>query len=912
MLGSDRFAFETPNVIDPGDMPPSVPERKNTSEDHDHNPSPPAQVLITTPTTTPSKSGHKKKKSSRGPKKSPSCSNSFNSNTLSTHSEDSSDEDGYHESRNRRLLNDIRDLELTPSPGGGVSGYPRPYDPYHDDDEEEEEDSDEEDSEDDDYEKGTTSRGGGRRTRQGTSSSVMGKFRSSSVSASLPSPEEARMHAMLLLADRDVRKASSFHHHHEEEQVTVRLAGDVIASKRRRRYGSKRNKGLGSSGGGRANRKGTVVAFFRECCGIGNDSCCSPWKVLLVAVVVLVTVILSVTLSRRNGGTSSSGSNSSDPLDPANTGFVPENVEARTQDIVDFLTANGVTPIETLKDPSSPQSLAVHWMAAMDPVQVDIPQLLHSPQRFVQRYTLAVLFYSLDGTHWKERYEWMTAVDECAWYREVDEPSVPLDTVSMGVSCHPRTLTVQGLYLPSNGLKGSIPDEIQYLTDLELLAAPYNDISGRFPSGMAKLTLLNYLDLRYNAIEGYLPDWLGDLEALQVLGLSGNHFEGSIPPNVGTLADLKSIALSDNAFTGPLDFVNHLNAIEYLWVDGNSFTGTLTDSFLSSHSDLIQVDVGSNNLKCDGDFPVHLLEHETLEVLNADNNPLNAALPPLSYTNFDLQYLSLRNTMLRGSIPTSLPQLRVLKHLDLHGNSLTGTVPYQLGTMDSLTYLFLGDNGFEREEDFPPYLSSLVNLQELNLESMQLGGSIPNWLGTSLTDLRMVDLSHNYLRGSVPSNLWRLRQLTYVLLHDNWLTGTIPQGVQFSNQLSVVALYKNQLEGDASVFCAGKGPDAIPDLVAIDCAVTCDKSCCSGECCPGPTASSPSSNATAPRDDDGDSHCYPGKVATYMSWYADRWDFNYTKDDFAFDPAILVKMGIAESVDVEDGELVPTIDDRVS
>jgi hypothetical protein len=79
--------------------------------------------------------------------------------------------------------------------------------------------------------------------------------------------------------------------------------------------------------------------------------------------------------------------------------------------------------------------------------------------------------------------------------------------------------------------------------------------------------------------------------------------------------------------------------------------------------------------------------------------------------------------------------------------------------------------------------------------------------------------------------------------------------------------------------------------------------CCTGSCCPAP--SSTSANGTADDDRSGGQQCYPGTVETYLSWYSDRWDFNYTKEDFAFDPAILVKMGIAEEVEVQDGELVP-------
>jgi hypothetical protein len=37
MFASDRFQFDTPNVIDPGDAPPSHPSRSSTNDDHDDN-----------------------------------------------------------------------------------------------------------------------------------------------------------------------------------------------------------------------------------------------------------------------------------------------------------------------------------------------------------------------------------------------------------------------------------------------------------------------------------------------------------------------------------------------------------------------------------------------------------------------------------------------------------------------------------------------------------------------------------------------------------------------------------------------------------------------------------------------------------------------------------------------------------
>ena len=73
MLGSDRFAFENGNVIDPGDLPPGQPTRNNTNNNN-----------------TPS--------------------------TCETSATEDEDDQDYNEARESaaRLLNDISDLDLSP------------------------------------------------------------------------------------------------------------------------------------------------------------------------------------------------------------------------------------------------------------------------------------------------------------------------------------------------------------------------------------------------------------------------------------------------------------------------------------------------------------------------------------------------------------------------------------------------------------------------------------------------------------------------------------------------------------------------------------------------------------------------------------------------------------------------------
>lgn len=884
MLGSDRFAFETPNVIDPGDLPPSVPERTN-------EPPPPHQQPAAQQVSPPPRIG-------------PSV-------PIVLQTASSKDDDDSYEARHR-LLNDIGDLDLTPPRNTGPPPHTsaRPYDPYHDD----------EDDNDDHGEYGDEERG-----------------------HSLPTVEEARLYATSLLrADRDVLRASSspqasLSFGKARVPRTVRIGGRSLRS---------------HSGNGGSPGRAVVPSYDEDL-----DSGLNPPKprkhahavlrrfahcdrrIVAIAAAVAVAIVLTATLTRRHpsapsssspytgGNGSGNSTNSASPQDP----YVPQNLQVRQQELYEFFSNNGISTQDSLQDASSPQGQALRWVAALDDLQRPVPTQLHSDQRMVQRYVLAVLYYALNGPEWEAHWNWMSGTDECSWFETSVAPTVaqvPTNiTTALGVTCNPHTLGVQGLYLPSNGLRGTLPPELQFLTDLELLAVPYNQISGKLSAApFGTLTKLNYLDLRNNLLEGTIPEWVGDFSRLQVLGLATNQLAGSVPPSLGTLAFLKTLSLSDNSLTGSLRFVEYLHRLEYLWVDRNMFGGAIDDDFLSDNPRLLQADLSfndfrgnhglapgtsstsSNSSTSTGLFPPHLLQHPTLQVLNVDDNSLDVKLPPLQQPNNVLRYLSLRQSTVHGTLPSSIASLGALEHLDLFANSLTGTVPYEVGNMPNLTYLVLGQNAFGRTQDFPPYVSRLTNLRELSLQATQMGGYLPNWLGT-LTELKLLDLSHNYLAGNIPSSVWQLPNLNYLVLHDNSLTGTIPLGLDVADDLRVVSLYQNLgLTGDANIFCTDS-PETEPNLVAVDCSVSCGSSCCSGECCSVGGSGTGDGTTTTTNDDDAHSQCFPGKIATYMSWYADRWEFNYTRADYAFDPAILLESGVATSTVAGDGAMVLTKED---
>lgn len=743
MLGSDRFTFETPNVIDPGDLPPTQPQRVEA----------------------------------------PKSSNSSSHSRTASVSDDS-DEDHYREARHSaaRLLSDIGDLDLTPSSPPSLSrSMARPYDPYDDDD--------------DDAELGAHH--------------------------SLPHVDDARLYAASLLVRDDEKRSPRTPKSPLNLTRTVRLrqpsTGDHLLRKRMLRIGG---------------------------------------RVAIVLAVLAISIGIGVGVSSKRQGSASHLPSGGD-------------LEERRDQVRSFLVDNGVTSQEALEETGSPQALAAEWITSKDLEQRQVPAMLHSQQRFVQRYVLAVLYYALGGDEWKEDLRWLTAEDECAWYDNRQIVDYVQTRMAFGVTCNEH-LFVKNLFLPKNNLVGSLPPEIRFLTGLDLLSLPYNAINGRLPNEMAELTGLNYLDLKYNKISGYLPGWIGDLEELEVLGLSNNEFAGSVPVNFGTLARLKTLGLDDNALTGDLTFASHLDNLEYFWADRNLFEGFIGNDFLANMPKLRQLDLSFNALK-GANVPEHLLQHPTLEVLDLSDNTMIGGIPDLVDDNMALQFLSLRKMGLHHPLPTTLPKLRRLTHLDLFGNEITGTIPNDLGEMVSLNYLFLGQNNFNATSFLPPFLSQLFNLRELSLSSTNIGGQLEGWL-SYLKELRLLDLSNNSMVGEVPQEVWDLPELRYLLLNNNDFSGTVPTTATAAAKMQILSLYHTDLQGDVNYFCESNGKI---DLLAADCTMTCSTECCP-KCCK-----------------EGATDCFEGTVSTYLTWYEGMWEFNYTRASYSYDPAILQESGVA-------------------
>jgi hypothetical protein len=120
---------------------------------------------------------------------------------------------------------------------------------------------------------------------------------------------------------------------------------------------------------------------------------------------------------------------------------------------------------------SSPQAIA------LDNLQKDpLYNKYQNVHRLYQRYALAVFYLSTNGYSWQNDYRWLSNDNERNWY---------MDDRALSHCGADSRLTMLNLY--ENDLEGSIPTEVELLTDLERISLGYFGaarFTGTIPSEM--------------------------------------------------------------------------------------------------------------------------------------------------------------------------------------------------------------------------------------------------------------------------------------------------------------------------------------------------------------------------------------------------------------------------------------------
>ena len=153
-------------------------------------------------------------------------------------------------------------------------------------------------------------------------------------------------------------------------------------------------------------------------------------------------------------------------------------------------------------------------------------------------------------------------------------------------------------------------------------------------------------------------------------------------------------------------------------------------------------------------FSSALFDLINLRSLDLDKNIVGEIPEGINATQSHLEELYLSNNKIT-SIPDELFQLQHVRNLWLSNNKIAMPLPSSFGLM--------------------------VALEELDLESNYLTGSIPSWSG--LSKLHTLHLQDNILTGQLPS-FSNMKSLKILNLDTNYISGELPKSIGLLVQLS--------------------------------------------------------------------------------------------------------------------------------
>ncbi|GLJ41953.1 hypothetical protein SUGI_0868580 [Cryptomeria japonica] len=335
------------------------------------------------------------------------------------------------------------------------------------------------------------------------------------------------------------------------------------------------------------------------------------------------------------------------------------------------------------------------------------------------------------------------------------------------------------LDLSHNKFNGSIPATIFPYNYLSLSA---NNLSGGIPYSMCKIeNELMILDLSDNKLSDVISADLGRCSSLVILNLAQNDFQGEIPEEVGNLTQLQTLNLN-----------------------GNNLQGVISPS--TANCAYIEVlDIGNNRFE--GRIPIWFGKMKYLQILSLTNNKLEGSIPSELFELKSLQVLDLSHNNISGSIPESLEMVHAMisqsqsfemQRLDVSDGFLTEANTYIYHSVLFVDQITLWIKGTARRYQkiwrsfkvmdlshnklrgsIPPKMGLLQGLVALNISNNNISGSIPKSFG-QMVSLESLDLSGNMLSGKIPQELVSLTFLSVLNLSYNMLSGLIPQGYQFS------------------------------------------------------------------------------------------------------------------------------------
>ncbi|GMJ10029.1 receptor like protein 9 [Hibiscus trionum] len=302
---------------------------------------------------------------------------------------------------------------------------------------------------------------------------------------------------------------------------------------------------------------------------------------------------------------------------------------------------------------------------------------------------------------------------------------------------------------------------------------------------------LTWVDISHSMLNGALPSWLLENNTdLKFLSLRNNSFTGKLEPlPQHPISAMVHMDVSYNYIDGhlPKDFGTILPNLEYLNLSYNFFEGELPPS-IGAMRNLSMLDLSFNNLS--GEVPKALVENCTdLVRLMLDNNNFHGEFFSNHFNLSNIRVLNLGNNEFTGSLITKREFYSGMIVFDVSNNNMTGKIPHGIDA----SVLLLQNNSFQGQ--IP--CEAFHNAQVIDISHNFLSGPIPSCLSTdNFAQVLLLNLRNNRLSGNIPPLLSLLPSvLKFILLGHNLFSGLIPRQLCLLREISIMDLSYNSFSG---------------------------------------------------------------------------------------------------------------------
>ncbi len=207
-----------------------------------------------------------------------------------------------------------------------------------------------------------------------------------------------------------------------------------------------------------------------------------------------------------------------------------------------------------------------HFLSLFFVVVLAFPRIVGAQTNVQDSLALVDLYNSTGGPNWTNKGYWLTPTSVDNWFGV---------KTSRGVNSR-----VTSVYLINNNLKGTIPNSIGNLTQLNNLNFSSNQLTGAVPSSITNLTKLVQFYLNNNKLSGTILDKLTTAPNLSDIVLNNNQFTGGFPTSIANWSNLQKFIVNNNQFADslPNSISVWKNNLSYLYLHNNQFYGKLPDS----------------------------------------------------------------------------------------------------------------------------------------------------------------------------------------------------------------------------------------------------------------------------------------------------------------------------------------------